>query len=63
VEHDLSVEFDGILSRKTISSLASQEVGEFEQEKVREFIPILAWRRARFRARAMAGSQEPERRN
>jgi hypothetical protein len=58
VTHDLLAEFDRSLSRETLSMLASEEVRAYEDVEVREFVPILAWRRARKRARVLARSGE-----
>ncbi len=59
VTNDLLAEFSGTLSHETISSLALEEVRAFEDAGVREFVPILAWRRARRRAWALAWRGEP----
>jgi hypothetical protein len=58
VTHELLAEFDETLSQETISMLASEEVRAFEDAEVREFVPILAWRRARRRAWVLAWSGE-----
>ena len=44
---DLSREFGGTLPRETISSAARRAVEGFDGVRVDEFVPILAWRRAR----------------
>lgn len=54
VTHDLLAEFDETLSHETISTLALEEVRAFEDAEVREFVSVLAWRRARKRAWALA---------
>jgi uncharacterized membrane protein YcjF (UPF0283 family) len=59
VTHDLQAEFDDTLSHETIAMLASEEVQAFEDAEVREFVSILAWRRARRRAWVLAWSGEP----
>jgi len=59
VTHDLLSEFNEALSHETISLLAAEEVQAFEDAGVREFVPILAWRRARRRAWALAWNGEP----
>jgi hypothetical protein len=58
VTHDLLAEFEQTLSRETIAMLAAEEVSVFEDVGVREFVPILAWRRARRRAWALAWAGE-----
>jgi hypothetical protein len=44
---DLSHEFGGALARDVIVSAARRAVDGFEGARVDEFVPILAWRRAR----------------
>jgi hypothetical protein len=56
VVRDLHAEFDGYLSDETISALATDAVRAFEDPAVREFVPTLAWRRARRRAWGLAWS-------
>ena len=51
VVHDLQFEFEGRLPDEIIVSLAEEEVSAFETAKVRDFVPVMAWRRARVRAR------------
>ncbi|MGZ5290674.1 MAG: three-helix bundle dimerization domain-containing protein [Actinomycetota bacterium] len=59
VTHDLLAEFDETLSHETISTLAVEEVRAFEDAEVREFVSVLAWRRARKRAWVLAWGGEP----
>jgi hypothetical protein len=59
VTHDLLAEFDRTLTHETISTLAAEEVRAFQDAEVREFVSILAWRRARRRARALSWRGEP----
>ncbi|MGZ5290463.1 MAG: three-helix bundle dimerization domain-containing protein [Actinomycetota bacterium] len=54
VVNDLKGEFEESLSHETISALAAEEVRAFEDATVREFVPMLAWRRARRRAWLLA---------
>lgn len=51
VEHDLSVEFGDRLPPVTIHAMAEEAVSELGDARVQEFVPVLAWRRARSRAR------------
>ncbi|MGZ4133078.1 MAG: three-helix bundle dimerization domain-containing protein [Actinomycetota bacterium] len=56
VEHDLLAEFEGMLPSRDLALLASEEVHAFDGAAVNDFIPILAWRRARRRALAIITS-------
>lgn len=51
VEHDLSAEFGDRLTPDTIHTMAEEAVSELSDARVHEFVPVLAWRRARSRAR------------
>jgi hypothetical protein len=51
VEHDLAVEFGGRLPEATLHAMAEEAVSELSDARVRDFVPVLAWRRARSRAR------------
>ena len=44
---DLSREFGGALPRDVLASAARRAVAGFDGARVGEFVPILAWRRAR----------------
>ncbi|MGE5226380.1 MAG: three-helix bundle dimerization domain-containing protein [Planctomycetaceae bacterium] len=44
---DLSREFGGTLPREVIAGAARRAVEGFEGARVDDFVPILAWRRAR----------------
>jgi hypothetical protein len=44
---DLSREFGGVLPRDVIASAARRAVDGFDGARVDDFVPILAWRRAR----------------
>jgi hypothetical protein len=45
----LSAEFGDRIDPDTICRVAIQEAALFEGAKIRTFVPIIAWRRARFR--------------
>jgi len=51
VEHDLAEEFGDRLPGATLHVMAEEAVAELSDARVREFVPVLAWRRARSRAR------------
>ena len=51
VEHDLAAEFGDSLPEATLHAIAIEAVSELSDARVRESVPILAWRRARSRAR------------
>jgi hypothetical protein len=51
VEHDLSAEFGDRLPGDALHTIAEEAVSELADARVREFVPVLAWRRARSRAR------------
>lgn len=53
VEHDLSVEFGDRLPSDALHAIAEDAVSELADARVREFVPVLAWRRARSRARVV----------
>lgn len=53
VEHDLSVEFGNRLPGDTLHAIAEEAVSELAGARVRDYVPILAWRRARSRARVV----------
>jgi hypothetical protein len=53
VEHELQAEFEGIVSTEELSTIAREEVDAFGSARVRDFVPILAWRQAR--SRVLAG--------
>ena len=53
VEADLAREFEGRLAHDVIASLAEEEVASLDDSRVRSFVPILAWRRARDRAMSL----------
>ena len=46
LKKQLEEEYRGLPESK-IDEVARQALGEFESVRVREFVPILAWRRAR----------------
>jgi protein-tyrosine phosphatase-like protein len=47
----LASEYGGIVPRETIDRVAQQALNELEGVRIREFVPVLAWRRARARLR------------
>jgi hypothetical protein len=51
VEHDLMVEFGDRLTPDVLHTMAEEAVSELSDARVHEFVPVLAWRRARSRAR------------
>ena len=53
LERELGQEFAGRLPDATIATLAEEEVAVFEKARVREFVLLLAGRRARIRAKQM----------
>ena len=54
-------EYGEVVSRETIAETAEQALGEFEEARVREFVPVFAWRRARARLRqALSDGSEVE---
>jgi len=53
VERELGREFGGLLPDVTIAMLAEQEVAMFVDAKIRDFVPLLARRRAQARAREL----------
>jgi hypothetical protein len=69
----LSEEFDGRVDPEIIRRVSDEEVAFFEGTRVKDFVPILAWRRAKARlgdqvayggalhARGHASSQRHER--
>lgn len=66
VEREILAEFEDAVPRGEISWIAAEEVAVFQDAKVRDFVPILALRRARARASALAegrASETPERRS
>jgi hypothetical protein len=53
VERDLLAEFEDLLPRGTIASIAIEEVRALDGATVRDFVPVVAWRHARRRAMLM----------
>ena len=53
VEHDLEKEFYPQLSHEVIVRLAEEEVSSFEDARIGDYLPLLAWRKARRRAQLM----------
>jgi hypothetical protein len=52
VEHDLHAEFKEIVPRERLSAIAREELDAFRTARVRDFVPIFAWRQARERVLA-----------
>jgi hypothetical protein len=50
VVRDLDDEFRDQIPSEVIAQLAEEAVARFESATVREFVAVLAWRHARFRA-------------
>ena len=48
---DLVREYGTIVPAGTIEQVARQALAEFDDVPIREFVPVLAWRRARSRLR------------
>ncbi len=48
---DLVREYGTIVPTGTIEQVARQALAEFDDVPIREFVPVLAWRRARSRLR------------
>jgi hypothetical protein len=48
---DLLREYGAVVPQKTIEQVAKQALDEFNGVRIREFVPVLAWRRARSRLR------------
>jgi hypothetical protein len=57
LRRELVAEFGGQLSDDTIEMLAAQEVAVFDDASVRDFVVLLAGRRARARASALIKPQ------
>jgi hypothetical protein len=55
VEHDLHAEFEEIVPREELSRIAREELDAFGSARVRDYVPILAWRQARNRVLATLG--------
>ena len=51
LERELGEAFAGQLSDATIARLAKEEVAVFEKARIRDFVPLLAGRKARARAK------------
>jgi hypothetical protein len=53
VEHDLAAEFGDRLTPDMLHTMAEEAVSELSDARVHEFVPVLAWRRARTRAQVV----------
>jgi hypothetical protein len=51
LSEQLAGEYGGIVPRQKIDRAAKEALGEREGARIREFVPVLAWRRARARLR------------
>lgn len=51
LRRQLAEEYGGDVPLETIEKVAEQSLGEFRGAKVRDFVPVFAWRRARQRLR------------
>jgi hypothetical protein len=49
LRQQLASEYGAIVPRETIDRVAEQALHELEGVRIREFVPVLAWRRARAR--------------
>jgi hypothetical protein len=47
VREQLAGEYQGIIAVETIDRVAEQVLDEFENARIRDFVPLLACRRAR----------------
>lgn len=56
IERELGEEFAGQLPDATIRRLAKEEVAAFANAHVQDFVPVLAGRRARARAKEIVAS-------
>jgi len=56
IERELSDEFAGQLSELTIETLAEEEVAALEHAHVRDFVSVLAGRKARIRAKRIVAA-------
>ncbi len=60
VTRDLREEFGGVPPEEAILVIAEEEVAIFETATIREFVSILAWRRARLRAQRLVAHRNRE---
>ena len=51
LRRQLAEEYGEEVTPETIDRVAEQSLGEFQGARVREFVPVFAWRRARQRLR------------
>jgi hypothetical protein len=47
LREQLASEYEGVIAGETIDRVAEQVLVEFEGARIRDFVPLLAWRRAR----------------
>jgi len=50
IERDLAKEFTDV-DRRTLATVASEALARYDDAKIRDFTPVLAWRDARKRLR------------
>jgi hypothetical protein len=55
VRGQLEAEYGGTVPQERINRAAEEAVAEFSGARIRDFIPLLAWRQARARLRGGAG--------
>jgi hypothetical protein len=51
LRQQLTEEYGDTVPRERIDEVAQQALGEFGSARVRDFVPVLAWRRARHQLR------------
>lgn len=64
LRQQLASEYGAIVPRERIDRVAQQALEELEGVRIREFVPVLAWRRARARLRRaswmdLGGAESP----
>ena len=45
--HQLTDEYAGVVPRETIDEAARHALAELDEARIREFVPVFAWRHAR----------------
>lgn len=51
LREQLTTEYGSIVPRERIDQAAEQALNELESTRIRDFVPVFAWRRARARLR------------
>jgi hypothetical protein len=54
LREQLADEYRGTVSTETIDRAAVEALGELSNARIRDFVPVFAWRRARARLRRSA---------